>query len=140
VAEAPQEGSAGTGSTAAAASEAKSATQAQPILVLAESSDRPAVAAALATMQQTYIDDLNVDPVMLNCLRPDLSDRSFELCKYLAVQSNLIPKYVDAKVLSVLMRAKGENDTTPTEDTVAQIKALEEELKKLKSQTPPPVQ
>ena len=137
--ETPAEGSEGTdttttGSTAKANSDAQSATTAQPILVLQESTDRPAVAAALATMQQAYIDDLNVDPLLLNCLRTNISDSSLELCKALAESSQVFSKYVDAKVLSVLMRAKAENDDTPTKETIAKIKELEEELKKLKGQ------
>jgi hypothetical protein len=133
-------GTAGTGGTAGAESEAKSATQAPTIMVLQEGSDRPAIAAALATMQQAYIDDLNVDPLMLNCMRTDLTPSSLALCQQIASESQVFPKLVDAKVLSVLMRAKAENDTVPMEDTVQKIKELEAELAKLRSQTKPVVQ
>jgi hypothetical protein len=130
-------GTPGTGGTAGAESEAKSATQAPTIMVLQEGSDRPAIAAALATMQQAYIDDLNVDPLMLNCMRTDLTPSSLALCQQIASESQVFPKLVDAKVLSVLMRAKAENDTVPMEDTVQKIKELEAELAKLRSQTKP---
>jgi hypothetical protein len=137
---AASDGTAGTGSDAKVTSKAKSATQAPTITVVEAASDRPAVAAALATMQQTYIDDLNVDPLMLNCMRTDLSPSSLTLCQQIAAQSQVFPKLVDAKVLSVLMRAKAENDTVPMETTVEKIKELEAELAKLRSQTPPPAQ
>ena len=117
---------------AAATSQAQSATTAPALAVLEESGDRTGIAAALATMQQAYIDDLNVDPVLLNCLRSDLSPEARALCGEMAKESQLITKLVDAKVLSVLMRAKDENDTTPTDETVKEIKALQDELEKLK--------
>jgi len=124
-------------SASTASSSVTTTTQAPAGTTIQEAaSDRPAIAAALASMQQAYLDDVNLDPLMISCLETESTTTLAKVCEQLAKDpSAILAPIIQAKLLGTLLRAMPADQPMTLEERMKAIDEFASQLKKLTAET-----